>query len=122
MTNNFVMQSQSWAVSIEHVLSNIFKCDRFGFGGIVNSDYIRKHPMQSMYIGLAYIYALDSNKRAVIERFIAENGYFDDWSIDTILSFDNNKRIINGTEYSLNEENGLVALEHIVEEFRSIVR
>lgn len=122
MSNDFVMQSQSWAVDIEHLLSVIFKCERFGFGGIINSDYIRKHPMQSLYIGLAYIYAIDSSKHSEIEKFIQDNRFFDDWSIDTLLSFDKQTKVINGCEYSLDEENGLKALEHILKEYKTIVK
>ena len=38
-----VMKAQGFAVEIEHILSNIFECDRFGFGG-QTSGKIRKHP------------------------------------------------------------------------------
>lgn len=122
MKNDFVMQSQSWAVDIEHILSKIFNCERFGFGGIVNSDYIRKHPMQSLYIGLAYIYATNPSKHGEIENFIQDNSFFDDWSIDTLLSFDSQTKTIDGCEYSLSEENGLKQLECIVEKYRTIIK
>ena len=50
-----VMKAQGYAVEIEHSLSSIFECDRYGFGGEVNSDCIRKHPFLSMTQGLAYL-------------------------------------------------------------------
>ena len=28
-----VMKAQGFAIEIEHILSNIFECDRLGFGG-----------------------------------------------------------------------------------------
>ena len=43
-----IMKAQGYAVDIEHVLRRIFDCDRYGFGGEVNSDAIRKHPFLSM--------------------------------------------------------------------------
>lgn len=65
-----VMRAQGFAVEIEHILSNIFECDRYGFGGQVNSNEIRKHPYLSMTQGLAYLYALHPQKRKAIEGFV----------------------------------------------------
>lgn len=64
------MKAQGYAVEIEHILSNIFECERFGFGGQVNSDRIRRHPYLSMVQGLAYLYALNPQKRKAINDFV----------------------------------------------------
>ena len=37
-----VMKAQGFAGKIEFILRDIFECDRFGFGGQVTSDKIRK--------------------------------------------------------------------------------
>lgn len=65
-----VMRAQGFAVEIEHILSNIFECERYGFGGQVTSDKIRKPPYLSMTQGLAYLYALHPQKRKLIENFV----------------------------------------------------
>ena len=54
-----VMQAQGFAVDIELTLGKIFKCQRGGFGGMVDADAIRKHPFLSMAQGLAYLYPID---------------------------------------------------------------
>lgn len=40
MKDNPVARSQSYAVEIEHILCKIFECERYGFGGVVNSEKI----------------------------------------------------------------------------------
>ena len=65
-----VMRAQGLAGEIEFILRDIFSCERFGFGGQVNSDRIRRHPYLSMVQGLAYLFALKPQKREAIENFV----------------------------------------------------
>lgn len=59
-----MLNGQIYANEIKHVLCDIFLCERNGFGGIVNSDFIRTHPYTTMVAGLAYLAAtVDDKKR-----------------------------------------------------------
>ena len=116
-----VMKAQGYAVSIEHILSRIFNCERFGFGGQVNSDRIRRHPFLSITQGLAYIYATStSEKRSEISNFNNEYFYYEEMSLDTILSFDTSEKVIDKCTIGINAENGLLLVEKMLEDFRKI--
>ena len=54
--------AQGYAVSIEHILCNVFECERLGFSGIVNSDFIRKQPFSSIACGLRLYMQLPQKK------------------------------------------------------------
>ena len=91
------MKAQSFAVEIEHILSNIFECDRFGFGGQVNSDRIRKHPFLSMTQALAFLYALYPQRKGAYDSFIDHFSFYEEMSLDELLSFDTNEKVIDLT-------------------------
>ena len=115
--------AQSYAVSVEHILCNVFNCERFGFGGIVNSDYIRKHPYAAMTSGLAYIYATaNSAKKSEITKFAEDFNFFSDMSFDELLSFDSSEKVIDGVTIGIDYENGEKAVEDMIERFRSICK
>ena len=115
-------KAQGYAITIEHILCDIFECERFGFGGIVNSDHIRKYPYHAMTNGLAYIYfSANEGQRKKIDNFIDTNYFYANMSIDTLLSFETNSQIIDGSTYSLDYENGKAALEALIEQFRNLV-
>lgn len=117
-----VKLSQSYAVLIEYILRDVFNCERFGVGGIVNSDYIRKHPIASIIHAATYLYAkASSEQKEIIEKFIQDIIYYSEWSIDMLLSFDSRTKEIDGITYGLEFENGRQQLEHIIEEFKKIV-
>ena len=119
---NVNQKAQGYAVSIEHILRKIFDCDRFGFGGQVNSDFIRKHPFLSMTQGLAYKYALYPQKRKNIDAFINHFSFYSAMSLDDLLSFDTNSKIIGITTYELEKENGLEQVEYMINEFESALK
>lgn len=102
---NQIMKAQGYAVEIEMILRNIFKCDRFGFGGQVNSDAIRKHPYLSMTQGLAFLYATEENKRKQIDKFVDEFSFYSDMSLDELLSFDTNEKVVGSTTIGLTKSN-----------------
>ena len=118
---NQLMKAQGYAVEIEMILRNIFKCDRFGFGGQVNSDAIRKHPYLSMTQGLAFLYATEENKRKRIDRFVDEFSFYSDFSLDELLSFDTNEKVIGSNIIELTKNNGLEEVEYIISAFRNVI-
>lgn len=116
-----LMKAQGYAVEIEIILRNIFKCDRFGFGGQVNSDAIRKHPYLSMTQGLAFLYATEENKRKQIDKFVDEFSFYSDMSLDELLSFDTNEKVVGSTTIGLTKNNGLEEVEYIISAFKKVV-
>lgn len=118
---NQIMKAQGYAVEIEMILRNIFKCDRFGFGGQVNSDAIRKHPYLSMTQGLAFLYATEENKRKQIDKFVDEFSFYSDMSLDELLSFDTNEKVVGSTTIGLTKSNGLEEVEYIISAFRQAI-
>ncbi len=117
-----LMKAQGFAVEIEMILRNIFKCDRFGFGGQVNSDAIRKHPYLSMTQGLAFLYATEENKRKQIDKFVDEFSFYSDFSLDELLSFDTNEKMIGSDIRGITKENGLEEVEYIISAFRNVIQ
>ena len=114
---------QMYAVEIEHIMSKVFGCDRFGIGGIVNSDCIRQNPYFSMVSALTYLYAsADIKQREIITKFIEDNYFYSKWNLDTILEFDTDTKVIDGCEYTLDYTNGVEAIESIIKNFRSICK
>ena len=116
-----VMKAQGFAVEIEHILSNIFECERFGFGGQVNSDRVRRHPYLSMTQGLAYLYALCPQKKKVIDRFVESFSFYEEMSLEELLSFDTNEKVIDKCTIQIEKYNGLEQVEYMIEEFRKVV-
>ena len=117
-----VMLSQGKAVSIEWTLRSIFNCDRFGFGGQINSDAIRKHPFLSMTQGLAVIYERRPEKRTAIDKFIEDFSFYEDMSIDYLLSFDTNEKTEGLGTIEIDKENGVDQLDYIISRFNEIVK
>jgi hypothetical protein len=114
--------AQGYATSIEHILCNVYQCERFGFGGIVNSDFIRKQPFTAMVCGLSFVYSnATNNKQIEIEKFITEYSFFSEMSLDLLLSFDTSKKDINGITFEINFENGERAVEKMIEDFRKVL-
>ena len=116
-----VMRAQGLAGEIEFILRDIFVCERFGFGGQVNSDRIRRHPYLSMVQGLAYIYALNPRKREAIEEFVERFSFYENMHMDELLSFDTNEKTIDECTIQIEKDNGLEQVEYMIEEFRKVV-
>lgn len=117
-----MMKAQGYAVEIEHILRCIFDCDRYGFGGEVNSDAIRKHPFLSMTQGLAYLYAKEPHRKENIDNFINDFSFYAQFSLDELLSFDKNEKVIGIKHIQLQKENGLQEVEFIIEEFEKVLK
>lgn len=117
-----MMKAQGYAVEIEMILRNIFKCNRFGFGGQVNSDAIRKHPFLSMTQGLAFLYATEESKREKIDEFIDSFSFYSDMSLDKLLSFDTKEQSFGIETIELQKDNGLEEVEYIISAFRKVIK
>ena len=114
---------QAYAVEIEHIMSSVFNCDRYGVGGIVNSDSIRRNPYFSMVSALTFQYAnCTAEKEKRIENFIEKYFYYSDWSLDVLLSFDSNSNIIDGSTYEIDYKNGEEALSNWIKDFSSVCK
>ena len=122
MESNAVMRSQSYAVEIEHILGNIFNCERFGFGGVVNSDYIRRQPFAALFCGLACLYPNSTpEKRECIEEFINNHMFYSDMTIDYLLSFETDTQTEGIATIQIDYENGEEALQSIIRSYREVI-
>lgn len=117
-----MIKAQGYAVEIEMILRSIFKCERFGFGGQVNSDAIRKHPFLSITQGLAFIYATSESKRKEIDKFIDDFNFYSDFSLDELLSFDAKENSREYVTIELQKNNGLEEVEYIISAFRNVIK
>lgn len=116
-----VMLSQGKALSIEWIMRRVFGCEQFGFGGQVSADSIRKHPFLSMTQVLAVLYERNPEKRDVINKFIEEFSFYEDMSVDYLLSFDTREKKEGIRTIEIEKENGVEQLDYIVDCFRKIV-
>ncbi|EHK2402857.1 hypothetical protein ACRTAL_000265 [Clostridium perfringens] len=74
----------SEAVSIEHRLWNVFSCQRYGFGELVDADNISSNPYLCMVTGLAYNHKNSDNKEE-IENFVKKYADYSKMSMREIL-------------------------------------
>ena len=117
------MNGQSYAIEIEHIIREVFSCERFGFGGVANSDFIRSQPFTAIIAALAYKFATaDKNSRDKIEKFIEDNTFYFKFSIDELLSFETSEKIIEGTHIDIGFPNGEEAIKKIILDFRKVVK
>ena len=123
MQSNTVMRSQSYAIDIEHILWGVFNCERFGFGGVVNSDYIKKQPFSALFCGLAYLYSSSTpEKKARIENFIEDHMSYANMSIDYLLSFETNLKTEGIKTIGIGFNNGEEAIQSIIETYREVIK
>ena len=120
--NEQIMLAQGKAVFIEQILRSIFDCDRCGFGGQINSDCIRRHPFLSMTQGLAVMYERNPAKRKEIDSFIERFSFYENMSMNDLLSFDTKKKTEGVGTIVIEKENGLEQLDFMIDCFRDIVR
>lgn len=119
--NQAVMRAQGYAVSIELEMRNVFECERFGFAGVVNSDFIRKNPLAAVLSTCGFIYAqVDNEKKKVVEKFINDTEFYWEMSLDELLSFETSSKSIDKAEIVLDYENGEKALEDIMDKFSHV--
>ncbi|SMB88747.1 hypothetical protein SAMN00017405_0519 [Desulfonispora thiosulfatigenes DSM 11270] len=109
-----MMNGQSYAVEIEHIIRDVFSCDRFGFGGVANSDFIRSKPFIAIIAALAYQFAVaGENQRGQIENFIEDKSFYSDFSIDELLSFETSEKVIDGINVDIGFLSGGEAIKKL---------
>lgn len=119
--NNAVMRAQGYAVSMEHDMRRVFDCERFGFAGIVNSDFIRTNPLAAVLATCGFMYAkVNAKDKKEIEKFINDTRFYWEMSLDELLSFETSSKTIDKVTIELEYENGEKALEDIMDKFSSI--
>lgn len=119
--NNAIMRAQSYAVDIEHVMRKVFKCERFGFSGIVNSDFIRKNPLAAILATCGYMYALvDEQGKNQIEAFINDTEFYWEMSLDDLLSFESSCKTVGIATIEIEYDNGEEALIDNIKKFETI--
>ena len=117
------VSAQNHAVNIEFILRDVFNCERYGLGGIVNSDFIRKQPFTAIACGLSFLYATaEFESQLEIINFIEEYSFFSEMSIDFILSFDTSSKVVNGINFEIDFKNGEQAVKKIIDDFKKIVK
>lgn len=117
------MNGQSYAIEIEHIIREVFSCERFGFGGVANSDFIRSQPFIAIIAALAYQFTTaDVNHRSEIEKFIEDNSFYSDFSIDELISFETSEKIIEGAHIDIGFPNGEEVIKKIILDFRKVVK
>lgn len=113
---------QRYAIEIEHIITDVFSCERFGFGGVVNSDFIRSQPFTAIIAALAYKFATaDKNSRDKIEKFIEDNTFYFKFSIDELLSFETSEKIIDGIPVEIGYTTGQEAINKIIIDFKEVL-
>ena len=118
-----MMNGQSYAIEIEHIIRDVFSCERFGFGGIANSDFIRYQPFNAIIAALAYRFATaDEEQKDKIEKFIEDKSFYSDFSIDELLSFETSEKVIDGTHVDIGFSSGEEAVKKIIKDFRKVVK
>ena len=121
MDNNAVIRAQGYAVSIEHDMSRVFGCERFGFAGVVNSDFIRGNPLAAILATCGFIYAqVSEENKTLIEKFIEDTTFYWKMSLDKLLSFETSSKTFDIETIELNYENGEKALVDIMDKFSAI--
>lgn len=121
--NSAVMRAQNYAVSMEHDMRRVFKCERFGFAEIVNSDFIRRNPLAAVLATCGYIYAsVGKKEKKQVEDFINETRFYWKMSFDELLSFETSSKTIDIATIELDYENGEQALKHNLDKFSELCK
>ena len=91
--------AQNYAVRIEVIMRDAFECERFGIGGLVNSDCIRRTPFMAMMTTLAYLCDQGEAKSTeVLSKFFEKFYNFWKLDVDAILNLGENSKYTNGEE------------------------
>ncbi len=115
--------AQGYAISVEHSIRNILGCNRFGFGGLVDSDVIRKNPLATISAGLGYLFANANNdKRTRIEEYLENYSYYLEMPMDELLSFDSPTKRIDTWIQEIDYNNGKEAIEDYIDKLDNLIR
>lgn len=90
------IRAKNISVGVEWDLRNIFNCERFGMGGIADSDFINGSPYTCMIATLMYMYKeSDEQKKADIKRFIEKYSFYSNDTIEDIIIKQGEKEILD---------------------------
>lgn len=118
---NAVIRAQSYAVDIEHDMRRVFGCDRSGWAGVADADFIRKYPLAAVLATCGFIYGkADDEAKKKIEDFINDTKYYWEMSLDELLSFETNSKSSGKGTFIIEYENGEKALIDITDKFSDI--
>ena len=67
------------------------------------------------------MYALYPQKRKAYDSFIERFSFYEEMSLDELLSFDTNEKVINSKTIQIEKENGLEQIQYMISEFRKII-
>lgn len=79
-------------ITLEHIVSNVFRSDRGSMGGIVNSDNFERNPLLASYLIIARLYKNSEIQDKYIEEFICK------WK--TVFQFSNENEEYTFKEYT----------------------
>ena len=67
------------AISLEHIVRNVFNCDRFGLSGLADADHLSHHPFDAATIIISALYATGrvTNQREFEEFICRYSDVFD---------------------------------------------
>lgn len=115
------MRAQGYAISMEHDMSRVFGCERFGFAGIIHSDFIRRNPLAAILATCGFVYARgDDSSKKQVEKFIEDTRFYWEMPLDELLSFETSSKTVGIKTVELEYENGEKALEDIMDKFSGI--
>ncbi len=57
-------------VTLEHIVSDVFSCDRGNMGGIINSDTFEHEPLLASYLIIARLYKNSETQDKYIDDFM----------------------------------------------------
>ncbi len=114
------MMTHSYAVRIEHIMSTILKCERFGAANLANADVIERNWYGPVFYALGYLAAQNNTCKEAVEKYIEKYAYYFQFDMRTLLHFESNTQIIDGSSWEIGYNNGKEAVESIISDFRDL--
>ncbi|MDD2401681.1 MAG: hypothetical protein PHI90_11295 [Clostridia bacterium] len=79
-------ESHNYAIKIEGLLRDVFDCDRAGFGGIADADFIERSAYTAIACALARYYGVVSEKeQKKIEEYLNRYSFYSDKRLEDII-------------------------------------
>lgn len=116
------MYPYSYAVEIEHILSKMVGCKRWGFASAIEADSIERNWYGSVYFVLGYLAALNSEKANDIAEFIDRFSFYFSFDLKTLLSFETDSGSDGVFIYELAHANGMEAVEAVAASLHKLDR
>lgn len=113
--------AHAYAIQIEIILRSLFHCGRGGMAGIIDADFIESHLYAGITAGLGYLYATaGDDKMQEIDSFISDYGFYLNLGLNNLLGFTSNEKVIDGSTYTLEYENGEKAIDALIAAFSKV--